>query len=153
MISNTGYNLINSGFIHRAYYEFLEASQIDSTYCDAYSMMAYCFLYDSELDSSLKYLNRSIEINPNNPNAYIIKGYTLLKSKDTSEAYKMFEKVMNHSSSLIDGYYGVALIKYYKGQKSEAKNVIETYLAKYEEDTDLANLTKMKKLRKLCNKS
>lgn len=144
---NVGVELCNSLQFGRAKNKFENAIEKDSTYCDAWYMLAFCNQKQDKLDEAIVACNKSIALNDLNISAYTIRAYTMLMKGDTTSAITDFEKAKALSPLKIDSYYGIALILYYKKQMKEALIQIENYEQKNDDTAAWAYKRKLKKLK------
>lgn len=144
---NVGVELCNSLQFGRAKNKFENAIEKDSTYCDAWYMLAFCNQKQDKLDEAIVACNKSITLNDSNVSAYTIRAYTMLMKGDTVNAIADFHNAKKLDPLKIDSYYGLALIYYHQKQMKEALTQIENYEQKNDDTAAWAYKRKLKKLK------
>jgi len=81
-------------------------------------------LKNSEYEKSIEACNKSLDLNPSNPSALIIKGNTFFLKKDTIQAIDQFRKAKTLLPDIIDAYYGLALLYHLSGNDKDAKTIL-----------------------------
>ena len=122
--ANTGIQLFDTKQYSRSLKNFEKALEKDPSYCDAWYLIAHCNQKTGDYQKAIEACNKSLELNPTNPSALIIKANTLFMMKDTVSAIDLFKKAKEILPDKIDGYYGLALMLYVSGKIEEAFQVL-----------------------------
>lgn len=131
----------------RSLNNFHKALEIDSNLCDAWYLIGFCHQEQGEYQKSIVACDKSIKLNPKNPSAWTIKGNTLLYKQDTANALIAFEKARQYAPEKIDGYFGIALIMYWRKKYDKALQTIKDFESKGDRSNLKRDIRKMNKLK------
>lgn len=144
---NKGIQLLDTKQYDRALNNFMKALEKDSTCCDAWYLLAHCYQKRADYFKAIEACDKSLSINPDNPSALIIKANSLFLAKDTLAAITFFQKTIDLAPDKIDGYYGLALMLYYDGQKKRAQEVLKQMEERNAKTVKIRDNKKIKELR------
>lgn len=108
---------------------------LDVVYPIAWSNKAVTLINNDELDEALKFLDEALEIYPDNPHLFSMKGITYHKMKDYKNALSFIEKSLE-VSILKDPLFRKALILYETKKHNDAEIVINDFLKIYPADSE-----------------
>jgi tetratricopeptide (TPR) repeat protein len=145
---NTGIQLFDTRQYSRSLRKFENALDSDSKYCDAWYLIGYCYQKTGDYQKSIDACDKSLEINPNNPSALVIKANTLYLMRDTLTAIELFGKAKEINPNKIDAYYGLALMLYFTGKNKEASLVLIEMDKNGAKTNDFMDKSKIKDLKK-----
>jgi len=145
--ANTGIQLFDTKQYSRSLKNFEKALEKDPSYCDAWYLIAHCNQKTGDYQKAIEACNKSLEMNPTNPSALIIKANTLFLMKDTVSATDVFRKVKEMLPDKVDGYYGLALMLYLLEQIDEASKVLVEMEQKGVKTLDVRDNKKIKDLK------
>ena len=121
---NKGIQLLDTKQYSRSLNNFEKALIKDSNYCDPWYLIGHCYQKTGDFKGSVIACDKSLEINPNNPSALVIKANSLFLMQDTLTAITFYKKAKEISPDKVDGYYGLALMFYLMEQKESASNIL-----------------------------
>lgn len=143
-----GKELFNTKQYYRSLKKFSKALKKDPDYCDAWYLVGYCHQRIGYYDKSIEACDQSLEINPDNPSALLIKANTLFLMNDTSTAIELFKKAKKIIPDKIDAYYGLALMLHLKGKNEDAVPLLLEMDKNNVKTKDFRDNRKIKNLKK-----
>lgn len=109
---------------------FQKAIELDSSFARAYANLALTYIYDHQLgwsDDSKEalrmahqYADQAIEINPDLPQVYWVKGFADIFHKDYKQSLKHAQKALDLDPSFAAGYGLLATTLNYAGKPDQA---------------------------------
>jgi tetratricopeptide (TPR) repeat protein len=144
---NKGVQLLDTEQYDRALNNFKKTLEKDSTCCDAWYLIAHCYQKRADYTKAIEACDKSLSINPDNPSALVVKANSLFLTKDTLNAMTLFQKAIDVAPDKIDGYYGLALMLYYDGEKKRAQQVLKEMDEKNAKTVKIRDNKKIKYLR------
>jgi TolB-like protein/DNA-binding winged helix-turn-helix (wHTH) protein/Flp pilus assembly protein TadD len=109
---------------------FHKAIELDSQFARAYANLALTYIYDHMLgwsedsEESLRmahqYADQAIEINPDLPQVYWVKGFADIFHKDYKQSLKHAQKAIDIDPNFADGYGLLATALNYAGKPDQA---------------------------------
>ncbi len=145
---NVGIELFDTRQYKRSLNSFNKALEKDSSCCDAWYLIGYCYQKTGDLAGAIRACDRSLAMNSQNTSALVIKANTLFLLRDTLKAIELFRLATDINPKAIDGYYGLALMLHLKGQNEDAKRVLEQMDAHKATTSKIRDNKKIKELRK-----
>lgn len=128
---NFGIKSLEHGKIDFAKRAFQKATDLDSTFCDAYTNLAYIYRQQGELITALYLLDISLKIHPDNPAALQNYAYYWLLANKPLRSKENYNKLIKLQPSNPEGYYGLGMalmeLKEYNMALSNTKTAIELY--------------------------
>ncbi|HYC87300.1 MAG TPA: tetratricopeptide repeat protein [Chryseosolibacter sp.] len=119
-----GFQLLDTKQYGRSIDRFARSLEKDSTCCDAFYMLAYCYQRQEQLSQAFEYCERALACDPQSASAWIVKGTTFLMSGDSVASEGCFRNAIKFAPTKLDGYYGLALSYYRQAKRKECLDVI-----------------------------
>jgi TolB-like protein/DNA-binding winged helix-turn-helix (wHTH) protein/Flp pilus assembly protein TadD len=114
--------------------DFDRAIELDDQFARAYANLALTYIYDHlhgwnnndalALQKAHEYADRAIEINPDLPNVYWVKGFAEIFNRNYQQSLDYAQKSIELSPNFADGYGLLATTLNYAGKPDEADEVM-----------------------------
>jgi tetratricopeptide (TPR) repeat protein len=117
------------------------------------------YFHDNNYKAAIRAYDRAIDLDPNNPLAFDLKGYSLLRDGRPGDAVKILRRAIELDSTYIWGYYDLALAYWSAGARQDAIREVQTVIALNPDfrevikgDGQFSKFTSSKEFQQLMNK-
>jgi tetratricopeptide (TPR) repeat protein len=87
------------------------------------------YFHDNNYKAAIRAYDRAIELDPNNPLTFDLKGYTLFRDGRAGDAVKYLQRSIELDSTYIWGHYDLALAYWTAGARLDAIREVQTVIA------------------------
>ena len=116
MVDKTNIDLLNTSV------QLLEESiRVDATNSHTFILLGYAYSEKGRLQEAINCFNKSIELNPNNEEAYLQLGNLYLSMQDSS-SIKFYKEVLNINSENRLAWYNLGLSYHMNGELSKSQD-------------------------------
>ena len=149
---NQAFNWMQKGNLRRSIEYAEKVIKIDSLSCDAYNIIAMSYYIANMYDESIENCIKSLQLNPDNYTAILIKGNSQLELKQYESAIESYNLANRIKPNYHEAIYNLGLAYYYiKNYKKVIETLNQVELLKTDE-TPPKFLRRVYELKELAQK-
>lgn len=123
--NNLGRSLFIKGKIDQALVHFETAAEMDPGFYPAYLNIALVKIKQQKHNEAMTYLQKTLNIVPDNAGANLAMGQFLLEQQQLEQALKYFRRVLQAKPDTAEAYYNIGTILATQGENEQAARAYE----------------------------
>ena len=149
---NQSFYLMEKGNLRKSIEYAEQVLKIDTLSCDAYNIIAMSYYIANMHEESIENCNKSLQINPNNYTALLIKGNTHLELKQYQFAIECYELANKIKPNYHEAIYNLGLAYFYLKKYDKVIETLNQVELLKSEDTPRKYLRRVYELKELAQK-